>query len=260
MPRDQVLIHVDGERATVTLNRPERRNALGLALLTELRDRLTEIAATDATCVVLAAAGPVFSAGHDLGELRGRNRDEVGEMLRVCTDVMLTLHDMAQVVIARVHGLATAAGCQLVAACDLAVAGESAGFALPGGKGGWFCTTPMVEVGRSMPRKIAVELALSGDTIDGRTAERWGLVNRCVSDDRLDAAVEELAARTTRGAISARMAGKPAMYRQLDLPLRDADGVAVEVMADASQHPDAQEMMAAFVEKRPPRWATPASP
>ena len=230
MPRDQVLIHVDGERATVTLNRPERRNALGLALLTELRDRLTEIAATDATCVVLAAAGPVFSA------------------------------DMAQVVIARVHGLATAAGCQLVAACDLAVAGESAGFALPGGKGGWFCTTPMVEVGRSMPRKIAVELALSGDTIDGRTAERWGLVNRCVSDDRLDAAVEELAARTTRGAFSARMAGKPAMYRQLDLPLRDAYGVAVEVMADASQHPDAQEMMAAFVEKRPPRWATPASP
>jgi enoyl-CoA hydratase/carnithine racemase len=167
---------------------------------------------------------------------------------------MTTIHRMPQVVVARVHGLATAAGCQLVAACDLAVAAESAAFAVPGGKGGWFCTTPMVEVGRAVARKHALELALTGDAVDAATAAAWGLVNRCVPDDELDPAVDDLLARATRGSAASRAVGKEALYRQLGLPLDEAYDLAVAVMAGASQLPDAQEGMRAFVEKRPPVW------
>lgn len=253
---ERPLVHVErvGPTVTITMDRPERRNALSLDHLSALLAAFTGAAATDAAGVVLAGSGPVFSAGHDLGELRGLDVAGVRAVLDVCTELMTTIHTMSQVVVARVHGLATAAGCQLVAACDLAVAGESAAFALPGGKGGWFCTTPMVEVGRAVARKRAMELAFTGDPIDARTAEAWGLVNRCVHDDELDAAVAELLARATRGSRAARAAAKPTMYRQLDLPLDAAYQLAVEVMAEASGLADAQEGMAAFVEKRPPVW------
>lgn len=251
-----ITVERTGPTVTVTMNRPERRNALGLDHLTELRDAFREAADGSASGVVLAGAGPVFSAGHDLGEMVGQDLDGIRRLLTVCTDLMATIHQMPQVVLARVHGLATAAGCQLVAACDLAVAAESAGFAVPGGRGGWFCTTPMVEVGRAVPRKRALELALTGDTIDARTAESWGLVNRCVPDAELDDAVSDLLGRATRGSPASRAAGKPALHRQLDLPLDQAYGLAVEVMAGASQLPDAQEGMRAFVEKRPPVWRT----
>lgn len=250
------LVHVErvGPTVTITMDRPERRNALSFDHLRALLDAFSDAAASDATGVVLAGSGPVFSAGHDLGELHGLDVDGVRATLDVCTRLMTTIHEMPQVVIARVHGLATAAGCQLVAACDLAVAAESAAFALPGGKGGWFCTTPMVEVGRAVGRKRALELALTGDPIDAPTAEAWGLVNRCVPDADLDAAVAELLARATRGSRAARAVAKPALYRQLDLPLDEAYRLAVEVMAEASALPDAREGMAAFVEKRPPVW------
>jgi len=158
------------------------------------------------------------------------------------------------VVVARVHGLATAAGCQLVASCDLAVAGESAGFALPGGKGGWFCHTPAVPVARSVGRKRLMELVLTGDTVDAATALDWGLVNRVVPDAELDDAVDDLLARATRGSRASKAIGKQTVYAQLDRPEADAYGVALEVMASASQLPGAREGMAAFLEKRRPEW------
>jgi enoyl-CoA hydratase/carnithine racemase len=179
---------------------------------------------------------------------------EVRSLLLLCTELMETLQSVPQVVVARVHALATAAGCQLVASCDLAVAAESAGFAAPGGKGGWFCHTPMVAIARNVGRKRAMELALTGDVIDARTALDWGLVNRVVPDAELDAAVDDLLGRATRGSRASKAWGKQTMYAQLDRPERDAYGVAVEVMAAASQLDGAREGMSAFLEKRRPAW------
>jgi enoyl-CoA hydratase/carnithine racemase len=251
---EHVLLTVDGPVATVTMNRPERRNALSTEHLTELLDAVRAVGATDATGLIVAGNGPVFSAGHDFASIDGAGLDDVTAMLRTCSDVMLALRDIPQVTIARVHALATAAGCQLVAACDLAVAAESAGFAVPGGKGGWFCTTPMVAVGRAIPLKRAVELAFTGDTIDAATALDWGLVNRVVPDDRLDAEVASLLAAATRGSRQSKATGKRALYAQLDLPLDAAYEFATGVMAAASQTPDGREGVRSFLEKRPPVW------
>jgi enoyl-CoA hydratase/carnithine racemase len=249
-----VRVEREGSTVTVTMIRGTRRNALGLAMLTDLAGAFRDVASTDATGVILAAEGPAFSAGHDLAEMSGASLDDITTLLERCSEVMWAMHDMGQVVIARVHGLATAAGCQLVAAADLAVAADTAGFAVPGGRGGWFCTTPMVEVGRAVPRKRALELALCGDVVDARTAERWGLVNRVVPADELDAAVAALLGAATRGSRASRAIGKPALYRQLDLSLEEAYSYATGVMAAASQVPDAQEGMASFIERREPHW------
>ena len=167
---------------------------------------------------------------------------------------MLFRSQIPQPIVARVHGLATAAGCQLVANADLAVAAESAGFAAPGGKGGWFCHTPMVAIARNVGRKRAMELALSGDVIDARTALDWGLVNAVVPDDELDAAVADLVARVTRGSRASKAIGKRTLYAQLSQSEPAAYDLAVHVMASTSQDADAQEGMRAFLEKRPPRW------
>src|SRR4051794_11666136 len=244
-----------GDTVCITMTRGARRNALSRDHLGQLLAAFTEAAETDATGIVLAGEGPVFSAGHDFRDVAGRPVAEVRSLLDLCTELMQTIEDVPQVVVARVHGLATAAGCQLVASCDLAVAAESAGFAAPGGKGGWFCHTPMVPIARSVGRKRAMELALTGDPIDARTALDWGLVNRVVPDEELDAAVADLMARATRGSRASKAWGKQTMYAQLDRPERDAYGVAVEVMASASQLPGAREGMASFLEKRPPVWA-----
>src|SRR4051794_291236 len=186
--------------------------------------------------------------------MAGADLDHITHLFEVCTEMMNTIQAIPQVVIARVHALATAAGCQLVASCDLAVAAESAGFAAPGGKGGWFCHTPMVAIARNVGRKRAMELALTGDVIDARTALDWGLVNRVVPDDELDKAVDDLMARATRGSRASKAWGKQTMYAQLDRPERDAYTTAIEVMAAASQIPGAREGMAAFLEKRHPVW------
>jgi enoyl-CoA hydratase/carnithine racemase len=196
----------------------------------------------------------VYSAGHDFRDVAGADHESVRHLLRACTDLMLLMQDVPQPVVARVHGLATAAGCQLVATADLAVAAESAGFAAPGGKGGWFCHTPMVAIGRNVGRKRAFEMAMSGDVIDARTALDWGLVNRVVPDDELDDAVAELLARVTRGSADSKAIGKQALHAQLSLGLREAYDYAVEVMAATSQSPDAQEGIRAFLDKRPPKW------
>lgn len=244
----------DGDTVRITMNRPARRNALSADHLLELRDAFAEAARTDATGIVLGAEGPVFSAGHDLADVATRDLAGVGELLTLCTEVMRTIQAVPQVVVARVHALATAAGCQLVASCDLAVAAESAGFALPGGKGGWFCHTPAVPVARSIGRKRLMEMALTGDVVDARTAAEWGLVNRTVPDAELDTAVDDLLARATRGSRTSKALGKRTLYAQLDHPESDAYGIALEVMANASQTASAKEGMAAFLAKRPPAW------
>ena len=244
----------DGDTVRLTMTRGAKRNALSREHLTELLAAVTAAGESDATGIVLAGEGPVFSAGHDFADVAGRPVTEVRSLLALCTELMETLQSVPQVVVARVHALATAAGCQLVASCDLAVAAESAGFAAPGGKGGWFCHTPMVAIARNVGRKRAMELALTGDVIDARTALDWGLVNRVVPDDELDDAVADLLARATRGSRASKAWGKATMYAQLDRPERDAYGVAVEVMASASQLPGAVEGMTSFLEKRRPVW------
>jgi enoyl-CoA hydratase/carnithine racemase len=244
----------NGDTICITMTRGAKRNALARDHLEQLLAAFTEAAGSDATGIVLAGEGPVFSAGHDLADVAGAPLNDVRSLLGLCTDLMQAIEGVPQVVLARVHGLATAAGCQLVASCDLAVAAESAGFAAPGGKGGWFCHTPMVPIARNVGRKRAMEMALTGDVIDARTALDWGLVNRVVPDGELDAAVAELLGRATRGSRASKAWGKRTLYGQLDRPERDAYGIAVEVMAATSQTPGAQEWTAAFLEKRKPVW------
>ena len=251
---EHLLVTRDGDTVTITMNRPQRRNSLSEDHLAELLRAFRETAETDATGVVLAANGPVFSAGHDFGDVASRDLTGVRDLLRLCTDLMQTIETVPQVVMARVHALATAAGCQLVASCDLAVAAESAGFALPGGKGGWFCHTPAVPVARSIGRKRLMEMALTGDVIDAPTALDWGLVNRVVPDAELDAAVAELLGRATKGSRASKALGKQTLHAQLGRPETDAYTIAVEVMAAASQLAGAKEGMAAFLEKRQPKW------
>jgi enoyl-CoA hydratase/carnithine racemase len=244
----------DGDTVRITMTRPQRRNALSADHLVELRDAFADAGRSDATGIVLGAQGPVFSAGHDFADVATRDLAGVRELLMLCTEVMRTIQSVPQVVVARVHALATAAGCQLVASCDLAVAGESAGFALPGGKGGWFCHTPAVPVARSIGRKRLMQMALTGDVVDARTAAEWGLVNRTVPDAELDAAVDDLLTRATRGSRTSKALGKRTLYAQLDRPEVDAYTATLEVMASASQTVGAKEGMAAFLAKRPPAW------
>jgi enoyl-CoA hydratase/carnithine racemase len=254
MGTDEVLVETDGPFRVITMNRPQRRNALSLSHMRALTAAFREVGETDATGIVLAGNGPVFSAGHDFADLAGADLATARELLLACRELMETIQSVPQVVIARVHGLATAAGCQLVATCDLAVAAWSAGFAAPGGKGGWFCHTPMVPVARNVGRKRAMEMALTGDVIDAGTALDWGLVNRAVAAEDLEKATRELLERATRGSRRSKALGKQAMYAQLGHPEADAYTYAIEVMAASSQTPEAQEGIQAFLEKRAPSW------
>ena len=188
--------------------------------------------------MILAARGPVFSAGHNFGDMLDAALPEAQRLFQVCTDMMNTVQQIPQVVIAKVHALATAAGCQLVATCDLAVAAESAGFALPGGKGGLFCHTPLVAVGRQIGRKRALEMAMTGDVISAATAAEWGLINRVVPDDELDAAVDDLMARATRGSACVE-GGRQARVLRPDRP-RPARGLRVRVAGDGGRRDDAR--------------------
>jgi enoyl-CoA hydratase/carnithine racemase len=234
----------------VTLMRPEKRNALSEEVLSELRDTLGQVGESPARGVILAAEGPVFSAGHDFEDMAGRDLDAMRRLLSLCSEVMQSIQRMPQPVCAQVEGLATAAGCQLVASCDLAVAGESARFAVPGGRGGWFCTTPGVALARAVSRKRALEMLLTGDPIDARTAAEWGLVNRVVPDAAVAPETRNLLGLATRGSAASKALGKRAFYQQVDLPLAEAYAVAGEAMAQASQTDAAREGMAAFLEKR----------
>ena len=256
---ESIQIERNEDVVTLWLNRPERRNVLTRELMNEVTRALHEIGDGNALGVVVGARGPVFSAGHDFTQMVGLELSEARRLFQICTTMMETLQSIPQPVVARVHGLATGAGCQLVASADLVVAAEEASFCTPGGKGGLFCTTPMVAVGRVVGRKRALEMALSGDPIDAATAAEWGLVNRVVPRADLDAATAEMVARVTRGSATSKGIGKQAFYAQIDLDQAKAYAYATEVMAAASQIPDSQEGIAAFVEKRSPRWARPAS-
>jgi enoyl-CoA hydratase/carnithine racemase len=250
-----LLVEHDGPFATLTLNRPEKRNALALDVMQEILLALRDIAVCDAIGVVLAANGPVFSAGHNFADMAGASVDDTTHLFEVCTEMMNAIQSIPQVVVARVHALATAAGCQLVATCDLAVAADSASFAIPGGKGGLFCHTPLVAVARNVGRKRALEMALTGDPISAATAAEWGLVNRVVPDDELVAATHDLLARATRGSAASKAMGKRGFYEQVGLDQRDAYERAVHTMANAAVTPDAQEGIAAFLEKRKPHFS-----
>jgi enoyl-CoA hydratase/carnithine racemase len=254
MDFEQICVDRFGDFAVITMNRPQRRNALSLSHMQELIAAFRQVGDSDATGIVLAGNGPVFCAGHDFADVAEADLQAVRSLLMTCTDLMTLMQQVPQPVVARVHGLATAAGCQLVASADLAVASEEAGFAAPGGKGGWFCHTPMVAIARNVGRKRAAELALSGDSIDARTALDWGLVNRVVPADQLDAATFELLGRVTRGSAQSKGIGKQALYAQVDLDQAKAYSYAIEVMAATSQLPDAREGMQAFLEKRHPNW------
>jgi enoyl-CoA hydratase/carnithine racemase len=238
----------------LTLNRPEKRNPLSRSLLADLAAALDDVAGSPARAVVLAGEGPVFCAGHDLGEMVGREEAEYHDLFSLCSKVMQQLRRLPQPVIARVHGPATAAGCQLVAACDLAVAAETATFATPGVKIGLFCTTPMVPLVRAVHPKQAMEMLLTGRPISAHVAQAWGLVNRVVPLDLLDVAVREFTdAIVAASPLTVRL-GKEAFYRQLHLGEPEAYRLATEVMTCNAMKRDAQEGMAAFLGKRPPVW------
>jgi enoyl-CoA hydratase/carnithine racemase len=251
-----LLIDVQAGVARLTLDRPARRNALSRDLLVQLETTLARIAQDpDVRVVVLAANGPAFCAGHDLGEMVGGDEAAYQELFELCSRVMQDLRRLPQPVIARVHGLATAAGCQLVAACDLAVAADEAAFATPGVKIGLFCTTPMVPLVRAIPAKPALEMLLTGKPISAQRAYELGLVNRVVPAGQLDAAVREYVdAILAASPLTVRL-GKAAFYDQLALDEPTAYDRATEVMTDNALRRDAQEGMKAFLEKRRPHWA-----
>lgn len=251
-----VLSRTEGSVCHLTLNRGERYNALSRDMIAALQAEITRVSGDDSIrCVVLGAQGKGFCAGHDLKELRAHPDLAWQQTLFAeCNALMLSLTRMPQPVIARVHGIATAAGCQLVSMCDLAVAADAARFALPGVNVGVFCTTPAVGVGRNVARKRVMEMLLTGEPIDAATALQWGLVNRVVPAAELDAAVEAFARMVTARSRAVIAAGKQAFYRQIDLGLWPAYDLAGEAMACSLLEPDAHEGIDAFVEKRAPKW------
>jgi len=255
MPYETLLESRQESVAVVTLNRPQRRNALSLGLMLDLIHCLDAIGGdTTIRAVILNAAGPVFSSGHDLSEMTGGTVSEYRRLFDVCTELMTKLQSIPQPVIAEVQGVATAAGCQLVATCDLAIASEAAKFATPGVKIGLFCTTPMVALTRAIGRKRAMEMLLTGKAIDAHTAADWGLVNRVVPAADLATATRELAAQVTAASSLTVAIGKQAFYSQIDLDQPKAYAYAKEVMSMNALAADAQEGISSFLEKRTPCW------
>ena len=244
---------------TLTMNRPQQYNAMSEALLGELGDAFAELSGDrDLRCVVLAGAGKAFCAGHDLREMRGRPQlDYYRDLFARCSAVMQAIQALPVPVIARVHGLATAAGCQLVAACDLAIAGESARFAVSGINLGLFCATPSVALSRNVPTKRAFDMLMTGRFVDAATAVDYGLVNEAVADDALDAAVARKCATIAAKTPAAVRTGKTMFYRQRELALGEAYALAGEAMAQNMMDEDTSEGIDAFLEKREPAWARP---
>ena len=250
-----LLVTAAGGTVRITLNRPDKRNALSLEMINELIAALRDASAEpDARVVVIEGAGPAFSAGHDLSEMIDRDEAFMSELFGSCTELMELIHELPQPVIAKVHGIATAAGCQLVAACDLAVAADGTRFATPGVKIGLFCSTPMVPVSRAVGRKRALELLLTGQPIDAATALDWGLINRVVAAGELDAVVSVLAAAIVGSSADTVATGKRAFYDQVDRAEHDAYAHCQVVMTRNALAVDAQEGMSAFLAKRPPVW------
>ena len=252
---EYLLVERDAPIAVVTMNRPSRRNALSLALMEELIDCFRTLGKDpDSRAIILAANGPAFSAGHDLSELMDRQIGDYRRVFDVCTELMTLIQTIPQPVIAEVQGIATAAGCQLVATCDLAIASEDSQFATPGVRIGLFCTTPMVALTRVIGRKRALEMLLTGAAIDARTAMDYGLVNRVVPQQLLREESYALATRIADASSATVSIGKQAFYTQIDLDQHKAYAYAKEVMSLNAMAEDAQEGMGAFLEKRTPCW------
>jgi enoyl-CoA hydratase/carnithine racemase len=256
MSYETIQVAREGAIAVVTLNRPERRNALSLELMLELIGALEEIGGSrDARAVILAAAGKVFCSGHDLGQMTGRDINEYRRIFDVCSELMQKIQAIPQPVIAEVQGIATAAGCQLVAACDLAIASQDAQFATPGVKIGLFCTTPMVALTRAVGRKRALQMLLTGEMVDAQTAAEWGLVNSVAAAGELSGATRALAAKVAEASSLVVAIGKQAFYTQIDLDQEKAYAYAKEVMSMNAMAADAQEGISAFLGKRKACWA-----
>ena len=250
-----VLVTGENGITTIVLNRPERRNALSMDVMRELLAVFSAIGEDRSQrVVILRAEGPAFSAGHDLREMLCRDVEAYRATFDRCCELMETIQRIPQPVIAEVSGIATAAGCQLVATCDLAVASEEARFATPGVKIGLFCTTPMVALTRAIGRKRAMQMLLTGDFIDAATAAQWGLVNSVVSAAALRKHVQVLAEKIASASAFVLELGKAAFYAQIDLDQSQAYAYAKEIMSMNALAPDAQEGMSAFVEKRKPNW------
>lgn len=255
MSSPYVLVERSGPIARVTLDRPDRRNPLSLQMMREATAAIRELGA-DPGCgvVVITGSGPALSAGHEIGEMVDRTLDQEREVFATCVELMESIQDIRQPVIAEVQGHAIAAGCQLVATCDLAVAVDTARFGTPGVNIGLFCSTPMVAVSRNIGRKRALQMLLTGETIDAATAVEWGLVNESVPAERLRARVDELATGIAGASPLTLEIGKQAFYRQIDLPQDAAYVEMAETMATNAMTCDAQEGMTAFLEKRTPTW------
>jgi enoyl-CoA hydratase/carnithine racemase len=252
---DTIQVTHEGPVAVVTLNRPEKRNALSLELMLDLIAALGEIGrSTEARAVILAAAGKVFCSGHDLGQMTGRDITEYRRIFDVCSELMMKIQAIPQPVIAEVQGVATAAGCQLVAACDLAISSEAASFATPGVKIGLFCTTPMVALTRAIGRKRALQMLLTGEMVDAHRAAEWGLVNSVVAAAELSSATRALATKVAEASSLVVAIGKQAFYTQIDLDTEKAYAYAKEVMSMNAMAADAQEGIGAFLGKRKACW------
>jgi enoyl-CoA hydratase/carnithine racemase len=255
MPYQNLLTSTDGQLGIITLNRADRRNALSLEMMLELIGALDAFA-NDANIrgIILASTGKAFSSGHDLSEMVGRTVADYRRIFDVCTELMTKLQSIPQPVIAQVQGIATAAGCQLVATCDLAIASDQAQFATPGVKIGLFCTTPMVALSRAVGRKRAMEMLLTGKMVDAATAAEWGLINRAVPADQLESETRRLACHIAQASSFTVALGKQAYYAQIDLDQPKAYAYAKEVMTLNSLADDAQEGISAFLDKRTPCW------
>lgn len=250
-----LLVEADAPTAIVTLNRPDRRNALSLALMEELIDCFRALSEEEEIrAIILAANGPAFSAGHDLSELIDRQIGDYRRVFEICTELMTVIQSIPQPVIAEVQGVATAAGCQLVATCDLAVASDKSQFATPGVRIGLFCTTPMVALTRAIGRKRALEMLLTGEPISASTAMEYGLVNHVVPPEQLREVTHALAGKIANASPFTVSVGKQAFYTQIDLDQPKAYAYAKEVMSLNAMAEDAREGMEAFLEKRTPCW------
>jgi enoyl-CoA hydratase/carnithine racemase len=250
-----LTLEVADRLAVITMSRPARRNALSLEHMEELIDAFRGVGRRgDVGAIVLRGAGPAFCAGHDLSEMTGRSPEFYRHLFDTCTVLMETIQAIPHPVIAQVHGMATAAGCQLAATCDLVIAAEGARFATPGVRIGLFCSTPMVALSRAIPPKKAMEMLLTGDPITAAEAHAYGLVNRVVPEAELEATTRAVAAQIASASSAVVGLGKQAFYRQINMPQHQAYAYAKEVMSFNATFADAQEGIGAFIEKRPPRW------
>lgn len=253
----RVKVDVDGAITTITLSDPDTRNALSSAMMRELRDTFLAVGATESLVVILAAEGRVFSAGHNLKEFREIELDDAQEIFSLVAELMTTIQSIPQIVIAKVQGVAAAGGAQLAASCDLIVASEAAKFSLPGVKVGIFCHTPNVAITRNIGMKRAMELAMTGNAIDAKKAEDWGLINYAVPAEEVDAKVAELAeAIISAGPAYARAVGKQIFYQQYELSQAQAYELSARVLAGVAVGRDAQEGVKAFAEKRAPQFVS----